>query len=55
MQEIIQIGVMNAVKTMNKIEIPSIPNLNFINPLSSSALLQIEILKNFYQMSTIKI
>ncbi len=32
-QEIIQIGVMNAVKTINKIEIPSIPNLNFINPL----------------------
>ena len=33
MQEIIQIGVMNAVKTINKIEIPSIPNLNFINQL----------------------
>ena len=33
MQEMIQIGVMNAVKTINKIEIPSIPNLNFINPL----------------------
>ena len=36
MQEIIQIGVMNAVKTINKIEIPSIPNLNFINPLIQS-------------------
>ena len=32
MQEIIQIGVINAVKIINKIEIPSIPNLNFINP-----------------------
>ena len=27
-QEIIHIGVINAVKTINKIEIPSIPNLN---------------------------
>ena len=33
MQEIIHIGVMNAVNTMNKIEIPSIPSLNFISPL----------------------
>ena len=33
MQEIIHIGVMNAVKTINKIEIPSIPSLNFISPL----------------------
>jgi len=32
MHEIIQIGVIKAVKTINKIEIPSIPNLNFINP-----------------------
>jgi len=32
MQEIIQIGVINAVKIINKIDIPSIPNLNFINP-----------------------
>ena len=30
MQEIIEIGVMKAVKTINKIDIPSIPNLNFI-------------------------
>ena len=32
-QEIIHIGVMNAVSTINKIEIPSTPSLNFINPL----------------------
>ena len=32
-QEIIQIGVINAVKRINKIEMPSIPNLNFITPL----------------------
>ena len=36
MQEIIQIGVMKAVKTINKIEIPSTPNLNFIKPLIQS-------------------
>ena len=30
MQEIIQIGTINVVKTINNIEIPSIPNLNFI-------------------------
>ena len=29
-QDNIQIGVMKAVRTMNKIDIPSIPNLNFI-------------------------
>ena len=29
-QEIIQIGIMNVVKTMNNIEIPSTPNLNFM-------------------------
>ena len=33
MQEIIQIGVIKAVRTINKIEIPSIPNLNFMKPL----------------------
>ncbi len=33
MQEIIHMGVINAVKTINKIDIPSIPSLNFINPL----------------------
>ena len=33
MQEIIQTGVMKAVRTINKIDMPSIPNLNFINPL----------------------
>jgi hypothetical protein len=32
-QETIQTGVIKAVKTINKIEIPSIPNLNFMNPL----------------------
>lgn len=32
-QEIIQIGVINAVKIMNNIEIPSIPSLNLISPL----------------------
>ena len=32
-QEIIQIGVMNAVRTINKIDIPSMPNLNLIYPL----------------------
>ena len=36
MQEIIHIGVIKAVNTINKIEIPSIPNLNFINPLIQS-------------------
>ena len=30
MQEIIQIGVIKVVKTINNIEIPSTPNLNFI-------------------------
>ena len=33
MHEKIQIGMMKAVKSINNIEIPSIPNLNFINPL----------------------
>ena len=33
MHEIIHIGVIKVVKTINKIEIPSIPNLNFIKPL----------------------
>ena len=33
MQEIIQIGVINAVKIINNIEIPSIPSLNLISPL----------------------
>ena len=33
MQEIMQIGVIKAVRIINSIEIPSIPNLNFINPL----------------------
>ena len=32
-QEIIQIGAINAVRTMNKTDIPSIPNLNLIKPL----------------------
>ena len=29
-QEIIQIGVINVVNTINRIDIPSTPNLNFI-------------------------
>ena len=29
-QEIIQIGVIKVVKTIKRIDIPSIPNLNFI-------------------------
>ena len=33
MQEIIQIGVIKAVKTINNIEIPSTPSLNFIKSL----------------------
>ena len=33
MHEIIQIGVIKVVKTINKIEIPSTPNLNFIKSL----------------------
>ena len=33
MHEIIQIGVINVVKTINKIEIPSTPNLNLIKQL----------------------
>ena len=32
-QDKTHIGVIKAVKTINKIEIPSIPSLNFINPL----------------------
>ena len=32
-QEIIQIGVIKAVKTIKRIEIPSTPSLNFIKPL----------------------
>ena len=32
-QEIIQIGVIKAVNIINRIEIPSIPNLYFIKPL----------------------
>ena len=31
--EKIQIGAIKVVSKINKIEIPSIPNLNFINPL----------------------
>ena len=30
MHEIMQIGVINVVKTINNIDIPSTPNLNFI-------------------------
>ena len=30
------IGIINEVSTINKIEIPSIPSLNFINPLIQS-------------------
>jgi len=33
MQEIIQIGVIKAVKTINNIEIPSTPNLNLMKSL----------------------
>ena len=36
MQEIIQIGVIKAVSTINKIEIPSIPNLKFTKPTIQS-------------------
>ena len=36
MQDRTQIGVMKAVKTINKIEIPSTPNLNLIKPLIHS-------------------
>ena len=32
-QETIHIGVINAVNMINNIDMPSIPNLNFINPL----------------------
>ena len=32
-QDIMQIGVIKAVKTINKIDKPSMPNLNFIYPL----------------------
>ena len=32
-QEITHIGIINVVNTMNKIDIPSIPNLNLIKPL----------------------
>ena len=42
-QEIIQIGAINAVRTMNKTDIPSIPNLNLIKPLIQFFLLKIEI------------
>ena len=33
MQDIIHMGVMKVVKTINSIEIPSTPNLNFIKLL----------------------
>ena len=33
MQETIHIGVINAVNMINNIDMPSIPNLNFMNPL----------------------
>ena len=33
MQDIIQIGVINVVKTINNIDIPSTPSLNFIKSL----------------------
>ena len=33
MHEIMQIGAIKVVSIINSIEIPSIPNLNFINPL----------------------
>ena len=36
MQEIIQIGVMKLVKTINNIEIPSIPNLNLMKSLNNA-------------------
>ena len=42
MHEITHIGVMKAVKTINNIEIPSMPNLNFIKPLINFSLQQIE-------------
>ena len=40
---------MNAVSTINKIEIPSTPSLNFINPLIQFFLLKIENQLYFYQ------
>ena len=48
-------GTISEVNKMNKIEIPSIPNLNFIKPLIQKTLLQTEIQMFFCQMKTIRI
>ena len=57
-QEIIQIGVMKAVKIINKIEIPSTPNLNFIKPLiqffSSKNWKPTKLLSKEYQRNKVK-
>ena len=56
MQERMQIGVIKVVKTINNIEIPSIPNLNFIKSfiqdLSSRNWNSIEFRSNEYQMNS---
>ena len=46
--EIIQIGVINVVKTIKSIDIPSIPNLNFIKSFIQDFPLQTEIQRNLY-------
>ena len=54
-QERIQIGVINAVKTINNIEIPSTPSLNFIKSLiqdfSSTNWNSDELWSKVYQMN----
>ena len=54
-QEIIQIGVINVVKTMKSIDIPSTPNLNLMKLFIKIFLLQIEIQMSQNLMNTIKI
>ena len=50
-----QIGVINVVKTIKSIDMPSTPNLNFIKLFIHDFLLQIEILRCLYLKNTIKI
>ena len=56
MQEIIQIGVIKVVKTINSIDIPSIPNLNliklFIQKFSSTNWNSEEVTSNEYHRNS---
>ena len=55
-QEMIQIGVINVVKTIKRIDIPSTPNLNFIKLfIQDFSLLRTEIQKYLNPKNTTKI